>query len=57
MPPCLLARAFISLSEDYDDRRREYHETPEEKLRATIIKFGEVVCILRLALNKILLSH
>ncbi|KAM6495489.1 MIF4G like domain containing protein [Amanita muscaria] len=28
--------------DDYDDRRREYHETPEEKLRLSIIKFGEV---------------
>ncbi|KAF8632011.1 hypothetical protein AX17_004954 [Amanita inopinata Kibby_2008] len=28
--------------DDYDDRRREFHETPEQKIRTTIIKFGEV---------------
>ncbi|PFH50582.1 hypothetical protein AMATHDRAFT_144777 [Amanita thiersii Skay4041] len=28
--------------EDYDDRRREIHETPEQKIKSVIIKFGEV---------------
>ncbi|KAF5363779.1 hypothetical protein D9756_000886 [Leucocoprinus leucothites] len=28
--------------DDYDDRRREVVETPEEKLKTAIIKFGEV---------------
>ncbi|KAK2462294.1 hypothetical protein APHAL10511_005600 [Amanita phalloides] len=34
--------------EDYDDRRREYHETPEEKIRTIIIKFGEVDAVAEL---------
>lgn len=29
--------------DDYDDRRREVHETPEQKLKGAIIKLGEVV--------------
>ncbi|KAF8629608.1 hypothetical protein AX15_003350 [Amanita polypyramis BW_CC] len=28
--------------DDYDDRRREFHETPEEKIKGAIVKFGEV---------------
>ncbi|KAF8075867.1 armadillo-type protein [Lyophyllum atratum] len=31
--------------DDYDDRRREPYETPEEKLRTAIIKLGEVDAI------------
>jgi nuclear cap-binding protein subunit 1 len=30
--------------DDYDDRRRDY-ETPDDKLKAAIIKLGEVVSI------------
>lgn len=30
-------------ADDYDDRRREVHETPEQKLKGAIIKLGEVV--------------
>lgn len=33
----------VIFSDDYDDRRREFHETPEEKIRTAIIKLGEVV--------------
>ncbi|KAJ3496811.1 hypothetical protein NLJ89_g10434 [Agrocybe chaxingu] len=28
--------------DDYDDRRREHIETPDEKLKTTVIKYGEV---------------
>ena len=31
------------IPDDYDDRRREYHETPEEKIKTAIVKLGEVV--------------
>ncbi|KAF9457993.1 MIF4G like-domain-containing protein [Collybia nuda] len=31
--------------DDYDDRRREVHETPEQKLKGAILKLGEVDAI------------
>lgn len=30
-------------ADDYDDRRRDVYESPADKLKAAIIKFGEVV--------------
>ncbi|KAG6811250.1 hypothetical protein H0H92_008368 [Tricholoma furcatifolium] len=32
-------------TDDYDDRRREPYETPEDKLKTAIIKLGEVPCL------------
>lgn len=37
---------IILLVDDYDDRiGREVYETPEQKLKTTIIRFGDVVSI------------
>ena len=38
-------RPTTIFADDYDDRRRDVYESPEEILRTAIIKLGEVVSI------------